>query len=169
MPVGPVLDALGNPVDGGVVGVGVGVDGDELCVGVGVGVDDDVGLGTGLEDGVAVTVTVAVTVALTVALAVTVVLAVTVCVTVARGGLGLMQTTLIRSSLRAPMFTGFATHRGFGEFGVFVVVAWTPPAVAPAVIRTAVRAVMAARFGVMWCFSCDPHTPRRKVAARLTG
>ena len=114
------------------------------------------------------TVTVAVTVALTVALTVTVVVAVTVCVTVARRGLGSMQTTLIRSSLRAPVFTGFAAHEASGCWGL-VVVAWTPPTVAPAMIRTAVRAVMAARLGVMGASPVIPTHPRRKVAARLTG
>ena len=144
------------------VGVGVGVllgVGVELCVGVGV---ED-----GLEDGVAVTVAVIVTMtlAVTVTLTVTIDVAVTVCVTVPRGGLGEMQTTMIRCWLWGRDFTGFAEHDA--PLGLSVV-AWTAPIVIPTTSRTAVRAEMAARLGVMGPSPVSHTHPRPKVAARLS-
>ena len=87
----------------------------------------------GGRDGAAVTVVV--TVAVTIALTVTVAVAptVTVCVTVALGGLGEMQTTMIRCSLCAPVF---ARLRGARCLAWSVsVVAWTAPTLAPTTIE----------------------------------
>ena len=153
----PVGEAVTVAVGVG-VGVGVGVllgVGDALCVGV--------GLADGLDDGVAVTVTVtlAVAVAVTVTLAVTVTsaVAITVCVAVPFGGLGEMQTTMIRWSLWGRDFTGFAEHDAVLGLSV---VAWTAPIARPTTTRTAVRAEMAARLGVMGLSPVIHTHPRRR-------